>query len=375
MALYNPFFSSNFVSVSQNGTADYNGTLTSDIQAALDKAHEDGGGIVLLKSGEYEGDVPMTMPYDDVELWGSGWSTIIKPRAGMNADVITVTGKRCVIRNLKIDGNGANQTAGACIAGSGADDLHIDKVWFFKPCLEAVSLVSCDDALVENCKGEQRQKAGGQIADFFMDKCNYSGFRRCRVENSTLATYAFRVADTDNGGEGKYCFIQDCKLLSCKGIFCYNTPQMSILHNIFDSVTGAQLVMQGQTSNLAYPFVQNNYFMSLGDCINGNVVTYPLIAANFMVGGADGYDATLSGGLVFTGNQVRNLTGNGIAFTLTNSDSVIVANRILSCDGAGFSDGTGNDAVIVANKIDSNTGGDIISSGSRNDVSHNVTTT
>jgi len=100
----------------QNNTGGVSGSdAAAVIQAAVDALTN--GGKIVLREGLYTIDAYITL-YDDVVLEGQGWQTIIKQADSANLDrmirmrSVDNAGDRCVIRNLKLDGNKANQASG-----------------------------------------------------------------------------------------------------------------------------------------------------------------------------------------------------------------------------------------------------------------------
>lgn len=85
-----------------DGTSD-----ETEINAALAAGYK-----VILPTGGYTIDDPITAVVTDVTIEGYGWDTIISLAANGDANMITVGGNGWTIRSLKLDGNGASQGAG-----------------------------------------------------------------------------------------------------------------------------------------------------------------------------------------------------------------------------------------------------------------------
>ena len=87
-----------------------------EIQAAIDALPESGGTIILLE-GTYNISAPINILKNNITLAGVGWATKIYIVNGSNCDAIVIGNgltslSNIVIRDLQIDGNGANQNYG-----------------------------------------------------------------------------------------------------------------------------------------------------------------------------------------------------------------------------------------------------------------------
>jgi parallel beta-helix repeat protein len=99
-----------------DGTAD-----DVEIQAAIDAANSAGGGIVHLKENTYNIAATILIK-DNTILEGEGWTTIIKLTNATRVDMIENSDQvggntNIVIRDLKLDGNKANQASGVSLEG------------------------------------------------------------------------------------------------------------------------------------------------------------------------------------------------------------------------------------------------------------------
>jgi hypothetical protein len=95
------------------GKIDFPGTdWTTVVQAAANALTS--GGRIHIKNAPYTVTGQITISYDYVTVDGEGRGTILKLADGVNVDmaVFLITANHCSIKNLQIDGNKANQTAG-----------------------------------------------------------------------------------------------------------------------------------------------------------------------------------------------------------------------------------------------------------------------
>lgn len=114
-----------------DGTADQ-----VEIQAAHD-ALPAGGGELRLSEGTFNLSGSVTLS-KFVAVTGMGWSSVLRAANGLNAPLIdfadAVSGGLSVrIAHLKLDGNGPNQTAGACIRARGAIYSVFDHLYITTP--------------------------------------------------------------------------------------------------------------------------------------------------------------------------------------------------------------------------------------------------
>lgn len=119
------------------GGADYYCDGTDDdvqIQAAID-ALPSGGGRILLREGTYTITTTILINRDNVILEGVGFGTVITQPNSTNINLITIgdgtnTHSYNIIRNLKVNGNGANQTNGYGIyIRAHIQDTQIQECW------------------------------------------------------------------------------------------------------------------------------------------------------------------------------------------------------------------------------------------------------
>ena len=139
-----------------------------------------GGGKVVLLEGTYHLTAPIRILKSNVVLEGNGWNTVLFLEDGSDCNMIeigdgTVSIRGIRIKALKIDGNGANQTAGNVIYVHGASGSEIY------------------DVLIKNC----------YVLDGYNTIISISYGRRCVIRNNLLYTSANLGAFTMIYGE--YC--------------------------------------------------------------------------------------------------------------------------------------------------------------------------
>lgn len=150
-----------------------------EINAAINALPAGGGKVVLLE-GTYHLTAPIRILRSNVVLEGSGWNTVLFLEDGSDCNMIeigdgTVSLRFIQIKSLKIDGNGANQSAGDVIYVHGASGSEIY------------------DVLIKNC----------YVLDGYNTHISISYGKRCAIRNNLLYASA-------NLGEftmiyGEYC--------------------------------------------------------------------------------------------------------------------------------------------------------------------------
>jgi hypothetical protein len=115
-----------------DGTAD-----DVQINAAIAYVGGLGGGTIHLAQGSYDIAANITMDQADVILQGEGWDTKLILANSADVHVITIAANNCTVRDLKIDGNNANQTPtngnGIQITGGVPTKAHVSHVWIHEP--------------------------------------------------------------------------------------------------------------------------------------------------------------------------------------------------------------------------------------------------
>ena len=122
-----------FPSVTASGNGDDGPGINSYLVqiAAMDRAN----GLAFLPPGTYRIATPIVLP-SNITLFGFGDATILRLGNSANVDVIQADGASNIrIKDLRIDGNRANNTSGN---GIGVFLNHVTDAW-----LENVNIVSC----------------------------------------------------------------------------------------------------------------------------------------------------------------------------------------------------------------------------------------
>lgn len=346
--------------VAQDGTGDYNGSTIAIIQTALDAVGVLGGGSVKVMDGTYTGAAGLTLTtsHDNIILSGNGPKTILKLNNGSDDQIIDASNvDNFTLRDMKLDGNGANQTAGWASIWTTCTNVLIEKVWVYQPRQGAFLFDSCSYCKGQMCKYQDRQ--GATTADPYLIKnSKYCGFVDCYGYGSTHANdnifgiygtgaatnseHNYLIGCTAEASAGKglnfeYCSnsrIIGCTAIDCTGdgitINTAGSTEMIVEGCNVDSCSdgisinsGARITVTGCT----FANCTNRGAVLSGDHIlfKGNIIR------NIQNHGIDAYQGTylnICGNLIQDCNQA-NATKDGIRLTNTYY-AVVSGNTILN---------------------------------------------
>lgn len=130
---------------------------TDSLQAAINAAGAAGGGIVYFPEGTYLTSDTLGLD-DNVILMGAGWGSIIKADSGHNKNILTSTDKTAiVIRDLKIDGNNANNdSTRSAILFTGCTNFTVSNVKIINMYGQSIGVGTegnpSSDGVIKHCK-------------------------------------------------------------------------------------------------------------------------------------------------------------------------------------------------------------------------------
>ena len=165
--LFDDFQTRTEIIVATDGSGDYNCDGTDD-QTEINEAISNlpaGGGIVRLKKGTYLITGLVEILKDNVVLEGEGAATLIKAADASNLGDLVRVGNggvtaysNVVIRNLKIDGNQANQTSGnssPIVLWGTSSNKHsrilVENCWLTGARLDCLKIIGTQDSIIRNC--------------------------------------------------------------------------------------------------------------------------------------------------------------------------------------------------------------------------------
>jgi parallel beta-helix repeat protein len=339
-----------------DGTAD-----DVEIQAAID-ALPATGGKVSLSEGTFTTAATITLK-SFVTLEGCGRSTIIRLGAGLNLNVITASGvSECEIRDLKIDGNKANNI--------GQDDANLQNGILFEECYRS----SIRDVMILNCweSGIRVKPADGSAASKLMHNI-FSGIVSCfnRKNGISFDTWAeYMMVDacsfSNNGQNGVYGVGANLAFTNC-----------IIIQN---ALAGVSLATSAKTYNNAIEACQINHNLTHGIILHAahnTLITGCKIIANERHGvWIYGCHNTILTGNTISTNSYGNPDTYDNVFCDTSLYGVISGNTVLmSSGGARYGineEAKSNYNLIAGNMIGPHTTGAKVVSGANSVDDNNV---
>jgi hypothetical protein len=283
---------------------------TAAIQAAIN-ALPNSGGSITAPVGTYKLTAPLTTPtamYAGFRFIGSGWGTVLSLSAGVNDYAIkfntsTTNGlEGAEIAYLKIDCNGANQTAASGgIHAYGAYRCLFDHIWIHNPYEAGIHLEYGPggafgfQSTIRSCFIEGGQVSSGHgrglwlnnndenviEANLFQQNGGTSGTDNCHIrDESGLCTYIGNAFV--NGRAGLKCYADRARIIGNVWDGVGGTGTDSVGGTGGSTAAGANIQLSGPNN-----IVEGNTFINVGYGATGpNTVTgiYCPTANNRIIG-------------------------------------------------------------------------------------------
>jgi len=336
--------------VATDGSGDYNCDGTDD-QTEINEAISDlpaGGGIVRLKRGTYTLTGLVQILKDNVVLEGEGASTLIKAADASNlGDIVrvgdggTTAYSNIVIRNLKIDGNQANQTSGnssPLVLWGTSSNKHkrilVENCWLTGARLDCLKVIGTEESIIRNCFVHDNTGTG--IGLFTSSQHN-------TITGNVLTSNAYGIYDS---GCNYNTFSGNVSRSNGYGFYLSNAWREAITGNaIFTSTNYGVYIVGGQrnavTGNHLYG---DSWGMIIGN--SSNITKYNVIS----------------------GNTVAWSTSQGIALyhgSGTTINNVVTGNHIFGCGGHGIYLYGSSYNTVTGNAVDN-------ASRTTNNTSHSI---
>lgn len=263
-----------------------------DIQDAIDAVETLGRGIIFVRPGTYSLSTPLVIQKNDVILLGQGSASIITLDNNVNDDVIQLEAtsgllERVSVLNLKIDGNGANQTDGRGIhgiksgAGTGISNITIRNLEITaakKDAIDFESTVDAKECLVENNYIHDNLSYGIFIGDgednlitnnIFKDNTSIqiyfnSGKHNMAINNRIEGgTTGIRMSNGETQDVISGNLIYNC---SGDGILLQDNVSHTIVEgNFIDTAGGSGIQATGFTGVCRYNVISDNAILNSDD--------------------------------------------------------------------------------------------------------------
>jgi parallel beta-helix repeat protein len=356
------------------------------LNAAVSAVNATGGGTVFLMEGTYVLDDEVSL-LANVRIIGSGQGTILTFPNGLSSGTslrlledktASVTGVE--VRNLKLDGNGANVSASVSHTGIYFNDgtatnfgIKIDNITAIDFDNYGVHLAGGDNNFVTNSTfdGEDVSTSNSGIYSF----ASYS-----TISGNTISRFALGISEsttesyniitnniiTDLTG-GSYSAIEsggDYSVVS-DNVISLNTNADGIVVNGANQSINGNTITGGDyginTVNAATTTISSNtingsidgIFINNNDrgSITGNVISNTTDNGIEIVGGSDDWTVT--------GNEINNSAGYGIYLGNSNINRTVVSNNNLYNNGGGATrssiiigaSGAASDTNVTGNRI------------------------
>jgi len=273
------------------------------IQAAIDAVEAAGGGVVLLSEGTFSFLGGLTIDTSNVTLAGMGRGATILQVAASSAfsfDVITLdTVSNCMVRDLAIDGNKANQVA------PGTETFYGIVMDAATHCI--VKDVNVHDLFDVGVAARGIQVKGATSANNIIE--------RCRIYNGTALTWDIDIV------AGAGAVVERCRVS-----------------------LGIQVAAADSR------IVDNHVLGDLIAIINGGIGS--IVQGNRIVGGQGGVYVTGVSGVTVEGNHITEVTESGIHVD-TCTNIAVIGNHIRLCGWDGIVLVATDHSLVSSNKIES----------------------
>lgn len=354
-----PDRSGNFVC---NGTAD-----DVEIQAAINYVGLMGGGLVHIGEcpiGVTSYDIAATITdggYSNIIIEGEGHNTVLRAANGLDNRVIFVTSADdWTLRDFKIDGNKANQTAfnSNGVQFSVADRVIMERLWVTS-CFEiGIYTNSCNDVLVKDCiidncgadgidaaTDAQAPDAGNVIFEGnIVSESSDNGIHMGGLSNGIICNNVSHHNDNNDSpwGLNNHCGIRVEASVDGGGAQYISVIGNTVHHQ--DTSDGEGIYIAGDGVN--------------GDCYD------VLVSDNKLHDGGQGIYCDFVNLLQIYNNTIENYAARGIHLATANvTEWTVQGNHVIDTVTAGIYAASCTNGVVADNKV-RNTAGNGIHLGS-----------
>jgi parallel beta-helix repeat protein len=314
-----------------SGAADYVTDGTADnveIQAAIDAANTAGGGTVLIKAGVYNLAATITL-YSNITLMGEGYATIIKKANSsgirdiiVNSDVVSGN-SNIIIKNLKLDGNKANQASGLSPNGilfGLVNNFLIEGVWAKDVGTVDPLNISEGFAIATGC-------FDGRVIGCIAEGNAHYGFN---CYNASYITFSGNNS-VDNGRHGFGCSNGSHNITWSGNTLRGNLNQGFWIRNTYASTIDGNTINMPASSLYGIQLKGNssedpNLISDQRNIVTGNTIEGPCTYGVYIQNHSN-YN-------VITGNTISGSSSHGV-YVISTECNTIVNNSILNCTESG----------------------------------------
>lgn len=253
---------------------------TTAVQAAITAAEAAGQGIIYNPLGTCMISTITVSNSKGISFTGTGWGSIYKQITGTNDNMIefaaNADGIWCQFKDLKLDGNGANQSAGNIIDAQHAIECRFENVWFHQPYNWAVYLYGYTDGSFGhhnnfiNClfdNGSDSAGEGGAIKTYHNDE---NSTLKCEFQymGGSGSTYNCSILDNSGLNDWSHSTFVDER----SGIYILDSSQSRIIGNMFDRIKYDNIYVKGAANTIS-----NNQIYEIGGSRSGTGVASGIV--------------------------------------------------------------------------------------------------
>jgi hypothetical protein len=363
------------------------GSTTDGIQEAINDLPT-GGGTVILSPKSYNLDsITVTISGNDVVLQGSGWGTVITTDDATGFDLLTVTGDRVTIRDMKLL-SARTKTAGSGIYSTG-DDTHAINLLVQDTPDAGIEFNSNTRCIADRCRVIDPADAGAASGEnILLSSSTYAKVTNCYIDRTNSGKVFSGIfasaASTHSIISGNTVLAAENGIRISGTNAAFVTVADNVVHDSTTDgirVTGDDCVVSGNTvdnpANTGIKSDGGNRVVISGNNVtsagNKSIQLADTVAAcnDFLITGNISDGSAGAGIQVSTltstfarisvvGNQVYNATGAGIlmsADTGVASEYVVSGNVCIgnSTDGIKIDGGTQTNTTVIGNTCLNNT--------------------
>lgn len=302
------------------------------IQQAIDAVAAGGvGGKVVLLEGTFtlgSGSILFNSGDENISIEGAGTGTVITCKDSFDAQLLSVSGSsgNVIIRNIKFDGNGTNQTNIEMLL---IDDnkVIIEKCWFEDNCEEGVLLADIDDITIRDC-------------DFYTQGINDAQGHSIYTQGS-------------DGNENKRIIVEGC-YFDCPGaVWTDNTKHIYFNYADYSHVVNNEFYSPAAVNSNGHAdwiyFNYCDYSKIEGNTLNNNLTNTAVL---------QGIHINISTYCRINDNGIYAITGGGgagygIRVVGASTMLTVTGNNTVGCDAnQGFHDAGSGTGILDGNTFD-----------------------
>lgn len=348
------------------------------------------GGSIGIKNGSYTVNTPISIAGSSITIRGESWNTVLNAKNALNESVFKFNSASaalfgCSIRDLKINGNAANQSSGDCINANGAVQCLFDYLYitsFYDYGIDVSAIVAGGtghhNRITNSLFDHGADSAGGGRALHFVTNDENHVFN-CDFETNGGTAGDSQILDE----AGINSYIGNVFVGGLTGIYANSCNKNIYSGNSFDGVNGHCIKIKGSHHvingnvmfNISGTATANTYSGVILETGDKNTVVNNLMTSSNTNGQTESFVRDISSGknLISTNNlQIEGTVGtapievtpsntlvrNNLGFITENQGTATVANgstTIVVSHGLDYTPAAGDVVVTPTNSMGSAT--------------------